>query len=284
MAKWANNFFLKKLHIAGKLISGATVGSEIYVSKDGDDATGNGTVMAPYLTVTKAFSVVSSARKTILVNPGTYEEAASLTWPTVSGTKLIGASGQYTTVIGVASGDQVITVAPGVVSSTFEMWIVNIQIDHDSAGLDGLVLNNTSMTKKLNVYMRNVGFEADSDSDKSILVTHGDLSNAVRIYGDGENGDVGGVISWSAHNNGDRLHLKNMKVVGGITFGSTAVVTSIQLQNCQFKHAGMSGGHANTVFQAVACYTNESGTWAPMDSGDVQDVSTLTGSTLVAFD
>jgi len=49
----------------------------IYVSKTGNDTTGDGTELKPYFTITKAISVVS-AGKTIYIKSGTYNEAITV--------------------------------------------------------------------------------------------------------------------------------------------------------------------------------------------------------------
>ena len=67
--------------------TGRTVGNysvyglEIHVGKDGNDTTGDGTLINPVLTITKALTLVGSGRNTIVVHPGEYSES-----PTVSGT------------------------------------------------------------------------------------------------------------------------------------------------------------------------------------------------------
>ena len=56
-------------------------GLEIHVGKDGNDTTGDGTLINPVLTITKALTLIGSGRNTIVVHPGEYSES-----PTVSGT------------------------------------------------------------------------------------------------------------------------------------------------------------------------------------------------------
>ena len=56
-------------------------GLEIHVGKDGNDTTGDGTLINPVLTITKALTLIGGGRNTIVVHPGGYSES-----PTVSGT------------------------------------------------------------------------------------------------------------------------------------------------------------------------------------------------------
>lgn len=244
----------------------------IHVSKSGNDTTGLGTVGSPFLTITAALAAVTSTRKFIIVWPGAYEEAAVLTWPTTSGVTLAGVFGMWQTEISVASGvaDQVINVAPGAVSSTFELSIMNLRINHDESGLDGILLNNTSMTKKLNCYLKAVGGDADSDSDKFITTMHGDASNAIRVYWSGpRNGEVDGAIYWSAKNSGDRLYISDAYLMGGIEYSADAIAATLRLENCVVKHEGVTGGNAATLVTTMSCFSLTGTTFAVLDTDDI---------------
>jgi hypothetical protein len=66
---------------------------EIHVSQvDGNDTTGNGDLLTPVASITKALTLVGSQRKTIIVHPGTYNESFSITvrYTTITGPGLIG--------------------------------------------------------------------------------------------------------------------------------------------------------------------------------------------------
>jgi len=66
---------------------------EIHVSQvDGNDTTGNGDLLNPVASITKALTLVGSQRKTIIVHPGTYTENPSITvqYTTITGPGLIG--------------------------------------------------------------------------------------------------------------------------------------------------------------------------------------------------
>jgi hypothetical protein len=53
--------------------------NEIHVSKDGNDTTGDGTLINPVLTITKALTLIAGLKKTVIVHAGDYPES-----PTVS--------------------------------------------------------------------------------------------------------------------------------------------------------------------------------------------------------
>ncbi len=241
---------------------------EIHVAKDGSDTLGNGTPLAPYLTLTKAFAMVDATRKIIRLGPGSYAEATGLTWPLFSGVQLIGVGNRWETGISAAAGDQVINVAPGAVSSTFELTIQNVQIDHGETGQDGLVLNNTSMTKKLNCYLGNFGGDG-SASDKTLLTTQGDTGNAIRVYWTGGNGDVEGDVYLDAGNDGDRFYAENVVFNGGLETAADAVAFDIRLLYCGVLHDGVTGGNGAQSIAAVWCFSKTGSTFAALDTNDL---------------
>ncbi len=253
------------------------VEQEIWVSKFGDDAN-DGSVLFPYLTITAAMAAVTATRKVIYVNVGTYTEAATVDWAAFSGVSLIGLGAQFNTIIGTAAGDEVIAVAPGVQASTFELTIENIHLDHDTTGLDGLLLDNTSMTKKLNAYLRNFGADGDA-ADKSITVTHGDTSNAVRIYMDGINGSIEGAIFFEAGDGGDRLYITGNTLNGGIEFSADAIALDLRLIDCVVLHEGITGGSTSLVAQAMSCFSETGGTFAALDGDDI--AGNITGESIL---
>jgi len=71
-------------------------GLEIHVSKDGNDTTGDGTLINPVLTITKALTLITGGRNTVIVHPGTYSESptVSSTNTTIETTELTGANTQ----------------------------------------------------------------------------------------------------------------------------------------------------------------------------------------------
>jgi hypothetical protein len=52
---------------------------EMHVSKDGNDSTGTGTILRPYLTITHALTQVTGGRNTVVIHPGTYTENPTIT-------------------------------------------------------------------------------------------------------------------------------------------------------------------------------------------------------------
>ena len=82
--------------------TGRTVGNysiyanEIHVGKDGNDTTGDGTLINPVLTITKALTLIAAGRNTVIVHPGSYSESPTVSSAntTISTTELTGANTQ----------------------------------------------------------------------------------------------------------------------------------------------------------------------------------------------
>ena len=250
----------------------------IYVGPSGNDSPNSGGFTNPFLTVTKALSEVTATRKRIYVAAGAYAETTGMSWPTISGVELIGIGNRWETTISASAGDQVINMAPGAQSSTWEAMIQNIQIDHDTSGQDGLLLTHTSVGKKMNVYLGNVGMEGSS-SDLGILVVHGGSGNAVRIYWNGDNGAVESAIDLDSEDGGDRFYATNVQFEANIDAGAANTTQTLRLFNCQILHQGFSGGGASGIVVLAHCTSKTGTTFATADDTDVTANSSLTGPT-----
>lgn len=241
----------------------------VWVSPSGSDATGDGTVVLPVRSLTKAMTLVDATKNKVVMLPGTYEEAAAVTWPLFTGVQVVGIG---TVELSIAAGTTVINVAPGLVAATFEMTVENVLLDHgDDAGI---TLTNDDMTKKLNVYLKNVS----SDGDGNVIATvHGDTDNAIRVYWDGDKGDgIEGAIAFNGDNDGDRLYLDQCDVDGGIVTNDQATALAIRLVRCRLKHEGITGGNASQTVLLVNTFSETAGTWAIADASDVAGSQTAT--------
>jgi len=246
----------------------------LVVSKGGNDTYGNGSWGSPLLTVQAALDLCTATRKVIYVLDGNYDEA--LTWPTISGVKLIGMNREWGVVLSDSGEDDaVVTMTPGAQSSTFEAWIENIYIDHDNSGQDGIAIDNTAMTKKLNLYLRDVGGDGDA-SDRFIVTTQGDTDNAIRIYWEGNNGGVEGTIYLDAGNDGDRFYATNVVLNGGLSTAADAVAFDLRFINCTILHEGITGGNAAQTISACGCFSLTGGTYAALDTADLAGSHTET--------
>jgi hypothetical protein len=151
------------------------------VSTQGSDTYGNGTFNAPYLTLTKALSLVSTTRKTIYVFPGDYAETVSLTWPNVNEVHICGLGGIGSVVISGPITTPVITIDPTYTAAgSFEAFLENVCVKHTAQ--TAIEINNANITtKKLLVHLIGVEDEQVSTGD-AVNVTHATAGQAIRIY------------------------------------------------------------------------------------------------------
>jgi heat shock protein HslJ len=103
--------------------------NEINVGKDGNDTTGDGTLINPVLTITKALTLIGAGRNTVIVHPGSYNESPTVlsTNTTIATTELTGANTQI-------NGTLTLSAA---------------------ARISGLKMNNLTITGSGNAYMSN---------------------------------------------------------------------------------------------------------------------------------
>lgn len=261
-------------HFSGPLVSTkgyqVPAGSQIFADPDGSDTDGNGTKMSPVATLTKALSLVTSARRVVMMAPGEYAEAAAIVWPVVNGVIVKGA-GADLTIISVDLSAYIMTVTPGVVSSTWTGYLHDLTIDHSghTTGTThlqkGIYFDNTAMTKKLLFGIKNCGFSSNLGTDKSIDMLHGDADNAIRVYitGDGSQTEIQGQVYFDVDNVADRLELVDCWLTGGNGTTEGAVSTSddahelrIRMLRCMVPLvSALSGGSSTQIVTARLCYT-----------------------------
>lgn len=237
----------------------------VYADPNSTAVVPDGTAGAPFKTVAAALAAVTAVKKTVFLMPGTYEETVALTWPKISGVALVGLG--PVTVRGASGATNALTIAPGAVSATFEAFIENIQLSHRT-GQAGLSLDNTAMTKKLNVYLKNFGTEQEGTGN-SIVTTHGDTANAIRIYAEAQMHEIEGPVSIAIGNNGDRVIFANQTLSGGLVSSADAVVSEITLKCCQILHEGVTGGNAAQVLNSIRSWTLTGATYAAVDTNDL---------------
>lgn len=241
----------------------------IFVAPNGSDSGGEGTIVSPYATITKAFAQVTATRKTVIVLPGSYAEAAALVWPVIDDVRLIGIGGVTISAVGTT---QVIGIAPGALTATFDARIEGVYIDHSNASQDGILIDNTDTTKKIILTLKNVGGDNDGGTGGDMIATvHADTDNAIRIYWSGDNGDgVEGNVNFTNANDGDRLYIDHCYLIGGVASAAVDVAFDIRLRSCVILHEGVTGGHATQTCLLMDCFTdNGSGTFAAADATDV---------------
>lgn len=238
---------------------------QLWVSKGGSDTYGDGSVLRPYLTISEALSNVGAGTAEVLIKPGEYEE--NITWPIRTDVKFIGVGKAGAVTIKDASegGTAVVAIAPGTAfGATMEAWLQNLYIEHNGTGLH---VDNTDTEEKVNVYLDNVSFGQDGGT--SILTTHGNTDDAIRIYANGNMEEIEGPVYLVIKNNGDRARFNNLSLAGGLESTADDIVSEITLNGCQVKHEGVSGGHSSQKLNAIFCHTLTGATYALLDTSDL---------------
>lgn len=256
-------------------VTAAKLGTDTYdtsiivVSTAGSDTLGNGSYALPYLTVTKAFTMVTPTRATVILEPGYYSEAATLVWPTITDVQLLGTGiqGTYLTAPGTT---QVITIAPGAQTASWQAVIENIYIVHSTAGQDGILVNNTGAGKKISVYLKNLGGYAASASDNFLITTHTDTANAIRVFWEGGTGGyVVGSVYFDVKNASDMLYIEGVELRGNLTTTADAIAAQMRFKDCILKESGGAGGDAAQLCAMLNCFDMTGTTYTAADSGDV---------------
>jgi len=205
----------------------------VAVSKDGDDTYGNGSFGAPLLTIAAGLAALTAVRKTLIVLPGEYSEAA-LVWPSITGLELVAPFGE----VSITNSDAaaaVLTISPTYSASTFEATIrgaINLAADTQI----GLAIANAAMTKKLNVYLDGLSAELDTSGD-SIDVAGTVAGQAIRVYA--KNLDLEGLLHFTANDAGSRLRIESSNLVGGVTT-TGAVAAELSMRNTRVLTGGLS--------------------------------------------
>jgi len=202
---------------------------EIHVSQiDGSDTTGDGGLLTPVATITKALTLVGSARKTIIIHAGTYTESPSITT-------------QYTVLVaagtsGVIGGNVLIsgTVTTSVGCTISGLKMTNLSITAP-AGTGNVNILNNDITGTL----------TKSSSADYTLIRFSDIG-AVNITSTaGVIAIFGGNPSFITVNNaGARVLVRNavaispVALVGNISFADTIIIATSNTANALTASAG----------------------------------------------
>jgi hypothetical protein len=225
----------------------------IWVSTEGSDALGDGSIMNPYASITKAFTDVTAAINTVLVLPGEYIEAASLTWPEFTGTSVVGVAGGVT-ITGLSGETEVILIDPTIKTATFEATLRDLEISCPD-GVNGITFDNATVNRKINLYLENVGINCDTETDKAINATHTIAGEAMRIYASGHRNIFEGLVYIAPKNVDDRFFFDNLQFDGGIEFGTATIASSSMFKDCIMKDGGGDGGQDTQILSSLACYS-----------------------------
>jgi len=119
--------------------TGRTVGNysvfanELHVSKNGNDSTGDGTLINPVLTITKALTLIGAGVNTVIVHPGTYTENLTVTSTntTIATTELTGANTQISGTLTLSAAARVsgLKMTNLTITGTGNTYISNCTVD-----------------------------------------------------------------------------------------------------------------------------------------------------------
>lgn len=214
--------------IAANAVTSAKIASPttfIVVAKGGNDTTGDGSFAFPYATFAKAFTVWNATRHHLIGIGGDYEEAATLTWPAISG--LVWECIGDVSVSNADAAAQVLLIQPGAAATTSFTATVkgHLNLVHDTQ--IGLKIANAAMTKKLIVELEHLSAEMETSGD-SIDVAGTVAGQAIRLYADKL--DLEGLLHFTVNDAGSRLRIgSDSKLMGGITTAG-AVASEVTLE------------------------------------------------------
>lgn len=243
--------------------------SKIWVDPNGDDDA-SGSLLDPVKTITKALTLVTTARKTIMVMPGSYTETLSLTWPSIGGVSINGVlgHGDGVTIRGTAGQTQVISIDPTVQTATFEATLSNATVSAPD-GVIGIKFNNTNVGRKINLYLYNAPIENDTETDKAIDVVHTVTTEAMRIYASGQRSIVEGLLYIAPKNVDDRFTFDNYQFDGGMQFGTTTIASVTTFKECILKKNGGVGGQDTQIITLIGCVSLTGSTYGAAALADV---------------
>jgi predicted RecA/RadA family phage recombinase len=223
-----------------------------------------GLFRASYASIDLAIAALV-ANDILVIRSGSYTLAGACDIE-VPGVKIVGDG--VVEIVGAAGADYCFKTVLGALTATAELTFKNITIDHgDDATQVGIQIDNTSATKKVNVYLNDCGFE--SDGGNSIDIDHGDTSNAIRMYCDActFEGPVNAVVA----DNGDRFRFHGCTLRGGLVTSAGDFDAEILLCDCIVLHEGITGGHANQRLTTVGCVSEtdaDPNVYAILDTAD----------------
>jgi hypothetical protein len=107
--------------------------NEIHVGKDGNDTTGDGTLINPVLTITQALTLVGAGRNTVIVHPGSYSESPTVSSAntTIATAELTGANTQIAGTLTLSAAARVsgIKISNLTITGSGNTYISNCTVD-----------------------------------------------------------------------------------------------------------------------------------------------------------
>jgi len=212
---------------------------EIHVSQtDGNDTSGNGDLLKPVASITKALTLVTGERRTVIIHPGTYTESPTITYQytvlttlaTVGGSTLI--SGTVTATTGCTiSGLKITNVTSTATTGTGNVNILNCDISGTltkSGSGDYTLVRFTDCgaatitgSGLVDVYGGNTNFVTVNNAAANVLIKNGTTVAPVLTAGS--------------------LSLVQTVVIAAVTNAvTTSAGTVVTLANCQILNSALN--------------------------------------------
>lgn len=214
--------------------------AEIHVSQiDGNDTTGNGDLVNPVATITKALTLVTGSRKTVIVHPGTYTESPSITtqYTTITGPGLIGGnivlSGTLSTNTGcTVSGIKMTNLTVNTPTGTGNVNILNCEV----SGTFTKTSNATYVVARL------CDINAAVVTGAGLMAFFGGNPNRINVNNASANVIVKSAVTIAPVLTAGTLSLVDSVVSAAVTNAVESGASSvINLANCQFLTAALTG-------------------------------------------
>ncbi len=230
---------VKRRHVSGVGEFFETTG------EDSESITMNG---VKYASVQAAMTAITAAGSIVILGPGTYQE--DVTWTSYNNCVL--AAQIPGTVTGEAVTAFAIKIDPAAASGTWSATIQGITISHGT-GLKGLWVNNTSVGRRINIYLNDCDIESQTATDAAIDVDRaGTSAHAIRLYVRGRENTIEGLVDYITESTDDRVRFFGMRLIGGITITGN-IVMEVAYKCCGIKTSGESYGTGN-VSGHFACW------------------------------
>lgn len=228
----------------------------IVVGKHGNDNVGLGTLISPVLTITKALTLIDGTRKQVLIFPGVYLEATTLTIPDFDcGITGLGVSSNKYAPGGVIIDDPTSELTTMYINpsgtGTRQVSLSNLTIRSKEQVAGVYALHVEAQTaKKIYLYCDNVGLENHTDYIGLYLV--GNATEKLNVWWN--DSQINGKITCVWANNFDRLWMKSVRALDGI-YTSGAVTGTVLCEFCILRPGAycIELGHASNVGEIGCC-------------------------------
>lgn len=209
---------------------------EMHVSQvDGNDTTGDGSVLNPVATITKALTLLTGSRKTIIIHPGVYSENVTVANTNItirtseltgantllSGTLTIGTLGSGTRISGLKMSSLVIS---GTAQAYISNCTVDTQVTKSSSGYVEIINSEMQCTLGIQISGSNITI---INGNKNVAVSVSNASAQVIIKG------CNSVVTPSASAGNLAIVDCIVTALGGNGITITGVSTTLTLLNSQ---------------------------------------------------